>query len=148
MIIFQNYYGRTEKLMFFICGINQEEKELGSFGPYICGACGSYGRYRVYITYMCLSLFFIPIFKWSKKYYVQTTCCQSLYELNPEIGKRIQRGESVDIRPEDMTLIRRGTNGYRGWQNPPRRHVCPACGYETEEDFAYCPKCGTRMEDR
>lgn len=111
--------------MFFICGINQEQKDLGSFGPYICGACGSYGRYQVYITYMCLSLFFIPIFKWSKKYYVQTTCCQSLYELNPEIGKRIQRGESVDICPEDMTLIQRGTNGYRGWQNPPCRHVCP-----------------------
>lgn len=85
--------------MFFICGINQEQKDLGSFGPYICGACGSYGRYQVYITYMCLSLFFIPIFKWSKKYYVQTTCCQSLYELDPEIGKRIQRGEPADIRP-------------------------------------------------
>ena len=56
--------------MFFICGINQEQKDLGSFGPYICGACGSYGRYQIYITYMCLSLFFIPIFKWSKKYYV------------------------------------------------------------------------------
>ena len=134
--------------MFFICGINQEQKDLGSFGPYICGACGSYGRYQVYITYMCLSLFFIPIIKWSKKYYVQTTCCQSLYVLDPEIGKRIQRGEPVDIRPEDMTLIQRGTNGYRGWQNPPCRHVCPACGYETEEDFPYCPKCGTRMEDR
>ena len=26
--------------MFFICGINQEQKDLGSFGPYICGACG------------------------------------------------------------------------------------------------------------
>lgn len=134
--------------MFFICGINQEEKELGSFGPYICGACGSYGRYQVYITYMCLSLFFIPILKWSKRYYVRTSCCQSLYELDPEVGKQIQHGESVEIRPEDMTLIRRENSGCRGWQNSPRRHVCPACGYETEEDFAYCPKCGTRMDER
>ena len=134
--------------MFFICGINQEEKELGSFGPYICGACGSYGRYQVYITYMCLSLFFIPILKWSQRYYVRTSCCQSLYELDPEVGKQIQHGESVEIRPEDMTLIRRGNSGCRGWQNSPRRHVCPACGYETEEDFAYCPKCGTRMDER
>lgn len=134
--------------MFFICGINQEEKELGSFGPYICGACGSYGRYQVYITYMCLSLFFIPILKWSKHYYVRTSCCQSLYELDPEVGKQIQHGESVEIHPEDMTLIRRGNSGCRGWQNSPRRHVCPACGYETDEDFAYCPKCGTRMDER
>lgn len=111
--------------MFFICGINQEEKELGSFGPYICGACGSYGRYQVYITYMCLSLFFIPILKWSKRYYVRTSCCQSLYELDPEVGKQIQHGESVEIRPEDMTLIRRENSGCRGWQNSPRRHVCP-----------------------
>lgn len=128
--------------MFFIMGINQEQKDLGSFGPYICGSCGSYGRYQVYITYMCLSLFFIPLFKWSKRYYVQTSCCQSLYELNPEVGKRIQRGEEAEIRTEDMTLVRRGSGG---WQNTARRRVCPVCGYETEEDFAYCPKCGARM---
>ena len=134
--------------MFFVFGINQEQKDLGSFGPYICGACGSYGRYQVYMTYMCLSLFFIPVFKWSRKYYVQTTCCQSLYELNPETGKRIAHGEEAEIHPEDLTLVRRGRGGFQGWQNPVRRHVCSACGYETEEDFAYCPKCGTRMEER
>ena len=128
--------------MFFIMGINQEQKDLGSFGPYICGACGSYGRYQIYITYMCLSLFFIPLFKWSKRYYVQTSCCQSLYELDPEVGKRIQRGEAAEIRTEDMTLVRRGSGG---WQNTAQRRVCPVCGYETEEDFAYCPKCGARM---
>ncbi|WP_353885973.1 zinc-ribbon domain-containing protein, partial [uncultured Clostridium sp.] len=20
--------------------------------------------------------------------------------------------------------------------------VCPSCGFETDEDFSYCPKCG------
>ena len=43
--------------MFFIFGVNSDRKEIGSFGPVICGCCGRYGRYQVYMTCMCLSLF-------------------------------------------------------------------------------------------
>lgn len=25
------------------------------------------------------------------------------------------------------------------------KHTCPACGYEVEGDFAFCPKCGTGL---
>ena len=80
--------------MFFIFGVNSGQKEIGSFGPVICGACGSYGRYQVYMTYMCLSLFFIPVLKWGRKYYAETSCCQSLYELDPQAGRRLSRGEA------------------------------------------------------
>ena len=45
-----------------------------------------------------LSLFFIPTFKWNRRYYVQTTCCGTTYELNPEIGMQIARGENVEIK--------------------------------------------------
>ena len=142
--------------MFFIFGVNSGQKEIGSFGPVICGACGSYGRYQVYMTYMCLSLFFIPVLKWGRKYYAETSCCQSLYELDPQAGRRLSRGEQTEIRPEELTLIRRGSGGYgyggngsggswqgqTGWQ---RARYCPSCGYETEEDFEYCPKCGRKL---
>lgn len=138
--------------MFLIFGINSERKEIGSLGPVICGVCGSYGRYQVYVTYMCLSLFFIPVLKWGKKYYVETSCCHSLYELDTQAGRRIWRGEQSEIRPEDLTLIRRGNGGYGGaWQGQMNRNssrFCPLCGYETVEDFEFCPKCGSRLEKR
>lgn len=32
-------------------------------------------------------MFFIPCIKWNKHYYVRTSCCNTLYELDPEMGK-------------------------------------------------------------
>jgi len=133
--------------MFFIFGINQGQKEIGNQGPVICKDCGAYGRYRVYMTYMCLSLFFIPVLKWSRKYYVEAACCHTVYALNPETGKQLSRGRQAEIRPEDLELIRKGrTAAYGGsYQNPARIMRCPYCGFETEEDFTFCPKCGGRL---
>ena len=85
--------------MFFIMGINQGRKELQNDQLVICEHCGSYGRYQVFMTYMCLSLFFIPCFKWNRQYYVRTTCCNTVYALDPEVGKRIARGEHVEYCP-------------------------------------------------
>lgn len=142
--------------MFFVFGVNQGQKDIGSFGPVICGCCGRYGRYQVYMTYMCLSLFFIPVLKWGKRYYAETSCCHSLYELDPQAGRRLQNGQQTEIRPEDLTLIRKGGGFYGGGANQTweqaggrtSRLYCPACGYETEENFAYCPKCGERLVGR
>lgn len=150
--------------MFLMIGVNPGRKELGNQGPITCGACGGYGQYQVYMTYMCLSLFFIPILKWGRQYYVETTCCHSLYELNAEVGKRIRRGEQVEIRSSDLTLVRQGGaqgNAYgaysqSGYGNaagtsgstgtaPDLGRKCLACGYETMEDFDFCPRCGEKL---
>jgi len=98
---------------------------------------GSYGRYQVFMTYMYLSLFFIPCFKWNKQYYVQSTCCNTVYSLDPEIGRRIARGENIEILPQHLTQVQAG---YRSFS---RR--CTSCGFETQEDFEFCPKCGQRF---
>ena len=124
--------------MFFMMGITDGRKDLDCTQTIICNVCGRYGRYNVLMTYTVLSLFFIPCFKWNKHYYVQTSCCGTLYELNPEIGKSIARGEQVEIRPEHLSRVNQGTYGYN------RKH-CSHCGYETSEDFEYCPKCGMKF---
>lgn len=49
--------------MFFIMGITQGRKDFDYNQMMVCAHCGSYGRYQVYMTYMCLSLFFIPCLK-------------------------------------------------------------------------------------
>ena len=124
--------------MFFMMGITDGRKNLDFTQTIICNVCGRYGRYNVFMTYTVLSLFFIPCFKWNKHYYVQTSCCGTIYELNSEIGKSIARGEQVEIRPEHLTRVNQCDCSYD-------RKRCSRCGYETTEDFEYCPKCGNRF---
>ena len=134
--------------MFFICGINRGQKELPASQLVICDSCGGYGRYQVFMTYMCLSLFFIPVFSWGKRYYVKMSCCGTVYELNPETGRKLVRGEQLQIRQEDLTMVQAGRREQWRPESQKRRRSCGNCGYETEEDFSYCPKCGGRLEER
>ena len=133
--------------MFFVFGISDGSKEFDFTQTDICGACGRYGRYIVYMTYTALSLFFIPCFKWNRQYYVRMSCCGRTYRLDPEVGKHIARGEDVQIRPEDLEDTGGWSSGetgrWAGWTNIVK--TCANCGYQTDEDFEYCPKCGQRF---
>ena len=124
--------------MFFMMGITDGRKVFDYTQTVICNICGKYGRYQVFMTYTVLSLFFIPCFKWNKRFYVQTSCCNTLYELDPEIGKRIAKGESLEIRPDDLTKV-----NIPGYFNSYKK--CINCGYVTNEDFEFCPKCGVKF---
>ena len=86
---------------------------------------------------MVLSLFFIPCFKWNKRYYVRTSCCGTLYELDPGIGRAIAHGGQVKILPQHLMRVNEGT--YHSTKH------CNNCGYETDENFEYCPKCGQKF---
>ena len=128
--------------MFFICGIDTRTKEIPYSKTVICAQCGGYGRYQVFMTYSCLSLFFIPIFKWNRHYYVRMSCCDTLYEMSQELGKRIAGGDLVDITESGLTLVQSGRRKENRWTE---KKCCGNCGYETTEDFEYCPKCGQKF---
>ena len=160
--------------MFFIMGMSQGEKQLDYSKTVICGECGRYGRYEVFMTYMYLSFFFIPLFKWNKHYYVRMSCCQTVYELDPEVGRRIAAGENVEIDPRDMQKINTGRQTYyeQYRQSEAYGHddvrnddaagaessgaakmlpgssdakTCPNCGFTSPGDYEYCPKCGRKL---
>ena len=125
--------------MFFIMGVDPRHKQLQyNNSVFICDRCGQYGRYEVFMTYMCFSLFFIPIFKWKKQYFVRTTCCNGQYELAPAIGQAIAWGKDVQIRPEHLRLI--------GGSSQSNYKRCTQCGFATTEDFRFCPSCGKPFE--
>lgn len=126
--------------MFFIMGISQGEKTLSYTRTVICGECGRYGRYEVFMTYMYFSFFFIPLFKWSRHYYVRMSCCGTVYELNPELGSCIEHGEEPDITQADLVRLNASTDGGASV-------VCSNCGYVSPQDFEYCPKCGRKLRD-
>ena len=130
-------------------GISEGSKEFDFSQTTICQGCGRYGRFVVYMTYTVLSLFFIPCFKWNKQYFVRMSCCGKTYQLDPEVGKRIAKGEAVEIRPEDLTPVFSGfdqsaTTTWANWTNEVK--TCENCGYATDEDFDYCPKCGSKFQ--
>lgn len=160
--------------MFFIMGMSQGEKQLDYSRTVICGECGRYGRYEVFMTYMYLSFFFIPLFKWNKHYYVRTSCCQTVYELDPEVGRRIAAGENIEIDLKDLYKINtahstyyeqyRQSGAYAGdygtdagaadagtsaarkmLPGSSNAGICPGCGYVSPEDYEYCPKCGRKL---
>ena len=102
--------------MIFIGGISQGQKELAYGGSAVlCAICGGYGRYQVIMTYTYFSFFFIPLFKWNRRYYVKTTCCGSVYELDPEVGRAIAGGEDAEIRQEHLHLLQRSGQNFRGY---------------------------------
>lgn len=121
--------------MFFIMGISNGEKKLAFDQLEICNCCGKYGHLEVYMTYMFFSFFFIPLFKWNRHYYVRMNCCNATTEISADLGKAIARGEVTKI-PLDTLHFGRYEN---------RMKHCSYCGFTTEEDFQYCPKCGRAL---
>ena len=129
--------------MFFIMGIDPREKKIPYNDLVICSQCGKYGRYEVVMRYMCFSLFFIPLIKWNKQFYVRTNCCGTVYALDPAIGRALMKGVDLEIKPEHLQKVSGGT----GYGQQSAGYVrCDACGYQANEDFQYCPKCGQPLK--
>lgn len=126
--------------MFFICGISQGRKLFDYSKIVICSLCGGYGGYQVFMSYNYFSVFFIPIIKWDRRYYVQMSCCNAIFELNSEKGKQLSRKESIEITEQDLNILETGRSNSQ-WN----QRSCVHCGYATVEDFDYCPKCGQRF---
>ena len=122
--------------MFFMMGVTQKREDLDFVQMVACDVCGAYGRMNVYVIYSVLSLFFLPVYKWNRRYYVEMSCCRSLYELDSEVGRGIENGTVTSIDESDLVLIKGNCSSYK---------KCSCCGYETEEDFNFCPKCGNRF---
>lgn len=126
--------------MFFIFGISNGRRDIEYNQSMICSVCGKYGRYQVFMDYMYFSLFFIPIIIWNRKYYARTSCCNTVYSIPSEIGKKIRKGEPVTLTEKDLK-----PEGSAAGFGEYREGFCPNCGYPLSPDFEYCPRCGRRL---
>lgn len=120
--------------MFFIGGISSKSVKLDFNQPMICFSCGRYGSFQVYMEYIYISIFFIPLFKWNKKYYVKSSCCNNIYSISNELGRRIEKGDNITLKEEDLHLFQKGLISYG----------CPNCGFIMNTDYNFCPNCGEK----
>lgn len=127
--------------------MSNAQKKLDFLQTMLCSRCQQFGRLEVFMTYTYFSLFFIPIFKWNKRFYVKTSCCNTFYSIDDAIGISILKGESVVLKEEDLHFDQTNSfnsgNDFSGYNSS--LHKCPNCGYLADGDFVYCPKCGTRL---
>ena len=121
--------------MFFIAifGINSGEKTLDWSENRICKSCGRMCRYYGYMTYSVFTIFFIPLFKFSKKYYVKASCCGAVFEVSPDKGRSMEKGEDVHFSDDELNMAFGG------------RRYCAGCGYPLEDGQLYCPHCGRKI---
>lgn len=138
--------------MIFIGGVSQGTKILPYAGTLLCKYCGTSSACQMVMTYYYFSFFFIPLFKWNKRFFVKMACCDTVYELSPEIGKAIARGEQAEIPNEALCIVQEGRRmpPHYGTQTDAEIDLskplrCPICKYEAPGDSNYCPKCGQRL---
>lgn len=117
--------------MFFIFGVDPREKQLEFDQAMICPCCGRFGRYALFMTYMCFSLFFIPVVKWNRRYFIRASCCRAEAEISRELAEQLVRKERGELKPEELRFS--GSCGVKR---------CARCGFATTEDYAFRPKCG------
>ncbi len=123
--------------MFFVVGVNNRLEQLNFRQNIVCPCCGRYSALEAFKGYDYVSLFFVPVFRWNKQYYLRAVCCESTCMIDKDLGRKIEDGTITNV---DVNRL----NFTRNWSyNQFKR--CPSCGYETNEDFVFCPKCGKKF---
>jgi len=139
--------------MFFLIGIMPGRKALVYERMVRCPHCGKWERCQIQMTFTCLDFFFIPLIKWDKRYLLKMRCCNSVFELDGEIGKQIARKMEPEIEARHLTLLKAGTTLQQEPEAPPSHkaygedtRVCPYCGEPLAQPAEACPQCGKALK--
>ncbi|WP_319200178.1 zinc ribbon domain-containing protein [uncultured Ilyobacter sp.] len=116
--------------MFFIgvFGINNRSKKIKEVS-FKCTGCLN-KRGELVENSNVFEFFFIPIFKFSKKYILTCTKCGSMYRLNDSSVKKIIETEKVAYEDIEEVIY--------------ENRICE-CGEKIEKGYEYCPKCGRKL---
>jgi hypothetical protein len=121
--------------MFFIIGITSGSAALGTrkCGRFAC--CGMSGQFAVVTcAYRQFTLFFLPLFRFGKRFFVSCPSCGAVYEMDREEGRKIEKDAAAEIDPERMHRI-----------SGQAAKFCPNCGAHVEQGSRYCPNCGIKL---
>lgn len=121
--------------MFFIIGITSGTSTVGSRR---CTGFPCCGNREVSAVVTCVfqqfTFFFLPLFRFGKRYFVSCPNCGAVYELEPEEGRRIGKNPAAEIDPGKMRRVAGQTARF-----------CPRCGARVEPGSRFCPNCGNKL---
>ncbi|KPU43633.1 hypothetical protein OXPF_30750 [Oxobacter pfennigii] len=119
--------------MFFIgiFGIQNKVKELKEFTD-VCCSCGKYSRMKLLYEYNCFHIFFLPLFKWGRKYFLEARCCRRVFEVPDNYIDELLEADTVDF--SRLTEI-----------NMPYT-LCPNCRNYVDSGYKFCPNCGSKLK--
>ena len=121
--------------MFFFIGVTNGTSDLGSRKCGYLPCCGIYGAsVEVTCVYSRLILFFIPLFRFGKRYFAACRGCGTVYEISGDEGRRIEHDLGAEIDPAKMARTHMSAHKF-----------CPQCGAEVNPECRYCPNCGARL---
>ncbi len=121
--------------MFFIIGITSGSKDLGTRRCSAFSCCGSFGAMGTVIcTFQQFTLFFIPIFRFGKRYFITCPNCGTVYEMTKAEGQRMERDTDAEINADQIFAVQGAS-----------RKICPGCHCSIDPNARYCPNCGTRL---
>lgn len=121
--------------MFFIMGSDGKVQPLGNVSA-ACARCGRRGMFSLCKSYQYIHLFFIPVFRYHVQYIATCPGCASVYEVEKEAGKAVEKGQLTALPSSALTLLR-GNSGGGG--------VCPRCGAANPQGSVFCNQCGGRL---
>ncbi len=86
-----------------IAGWGKDAKNLGYVGIVKCTHCKNYGLMSLYEIARRISVYFIPVAKFQKHWYVVCPTCNSGSEVDADTRDRILR-ESIELPDEPTTI--------------------------------------------
>ena len=63
--------------MFLIMTVTEKSEQLDFHQVTECENCGRVGAVEVFMIYRCFCLFFLPVWKFDRRYYAKMNCCGS-----------------------------------------------------------------------
>lgn len=121
--------------MFFIIGTASGTTD---FGTRLCRYLPCCGKNNVRVAFTCtyqqFTLFFIPLFRFGKRYFITCPDCGAVYELRKDEGERAAANWNAEINPDCIFIVQ---NSYK--------KTCPACKCSVNSDSRFCPNCGQRL---
>ena len=67
-----------------------------------CPNCNRAGSLKAFKSFRQFTINFIPIFKYKKQWYLETTCCGKKYMLTEEVGAQVENGIKTEFSLDDL----------------------------------------------
>ncbi len=83
-------------------GTKSRTQQLNFLQNIDCPNCNRAGSLKAFKSFRQFTINFIPLFKYKKQWYLETTCCGKKYMLPEEIGKQIEDGTKTEISLNEL----------------------------------------------